>query len=287
MTDKQFITGFAEGDGHVGVRNTDLTIIVSFSQQKREVLDYISSLYSGGHLYLPHHQKDNWRLYYAGTHCYELLRTFSKYVVGESFLEGLNTALVRANLLTTVTHKPSTAWLAGFWYADGTCSSTNAFFHLSLSQKAPSTLEAVQRTFGGSIYKTARNILHWKPEATTRVSLALEFLKFPHLSEKAERLRRNLILTGHLPPRNKSEECEVYELRKDHQANERERQHSEDSTTHEKRLTYQREYAKQHREQRQAYNKQEREQRCRVREYIKEHSEVVAQLPKAKESRQC
>ena len=47
---EQWLTGFWEGDGYLGVTNRDY-LLISFGQKERDILDYAGSLIGTGHFY--------------------------------------------------------------------------------------------------------------------------------------------------------------------------------------------------------------------------------------------
>jgi len=253
---EQFITGFAEGDGYIGQDGPWLTLKVCLSQKERDILDHINSLMPNGTF------SDNvtaWQLWYSGRYAKPVIEMFSKYVVSITFTARLNALLEKINLKDVAPHTPTITWLAGFWYADGTSGSSGSYLHLTFVQKDPDVLNRIKQVFGGGVYPAKWRSgagYQWTPNSKDSVTLAQEFLKYPFCRVKAERLRKNLVLTGNITPTNSDEATKAITLRQ-------------------KRLNYEKERYATHKDQRHTYNARKLQEAKAIREYIREHPEVM------------
>ena len=244
--EEQWLTGFTEGDGNVGVYKVGLYYAkVTWGQKEREVLDYIAHLLSTGNVRIK--RGTGYQLAYAGKTCVPLLEVFAKHVVSKNFLRRLSDVLEFLELPPTTTHEPSIDWLSGFWDAEGSSSNRPILF---IAQKDREILDIITDKFGGRVQPLQNYNMHqWYLCGSEARKLAHEIMLRSHKPAKAKRLRNNF------------EGPTYYEL------------HKEDV------LARQHTYYESHKEERLAcahkYNKKKWQERKLVREYIKKHPEVL------------
>jgi len=189
--EEQWITGFAEGDGSVGVYHNNQPE-VKFNQKERNVLDYISSIASGGHIYR-HSPSDTYQMSYMGSHCMELLTIFSKHVVSEHFLQRLNYAPPFASLPLTTKHEPTLDWVIGFWDAEGTSQNARAGLHITIEQMQRDVLDTLQKLYKGGISRhKSMNSFQWRVYCTTARDLTTAILERSHNPTKTAQLHRHI-----------------------------------------------------------------------------------------------
>jgi len=250
--EKQWLTGFTEGDGSVGLYlQNQLTLRVSFSQKERDVLEYVQSLTQRGHFqqhhrggFITNHQ--SWTFSFYGKSCEPLLTTFSKYVVSKHFQERLNVTLIYLKLPPAVLHEPTLDWLIGFFDAEGSSSNKPS---IDIGQKERDVLVAIKTKFGGNI-RPHNNTHVWYLNGNKARELAHAIVTKSHNPTKAERLLN--YFNG--PPYH---------------------------VLHRERLTT---YRQKHLAETREYNKKCWEEHKRINAYIKEHPEVVEKLQKQNNS---
>ncbi len=154
VIDWEYITGFCEGDGSVGVyvmsavgqRRPQIDV----TQLERDVLDYIQLCVGYGRM--SKHPSGAWNLMIRGIRkCCPLLEEFSKYVVCEHFLGRLSKVLSFVGMPPTSKHLPTLNWFAGFFDAEGCSSVSSGSFMLHVGQKERSVLNSICGMFGGSV----------------------------------------------------------------------------------------------------------------------------------------
>lgn len=209
-SDEQYITLFCEGDGHLGINNYCRPRIV-FSQKERDVLEYIASLYEGGHF---HQNSGVWVLEYDGSSCTSLLRTFSRHAVSKHFTERLNKVLVLIGFPLTKQHPITVDGFVGFWDAEGSSNNNPALF---LVQKDREILDITQQSFGGNTYFIpSQNIHKWSLNGDEARPLVHEILVRNHYPAKAERLRNNFEGPSHYELHKEAQHVRNTKRRQEH-----------------------------------------------------------------------
>ena len=185
LHDEEYITLFCEGDGHVRIDPHGLPKIV-FAQKERDVLDYINSLFSGGHYYQS--KAAVWQLTFIGRSCMPLLEIFAKHVVGKKFLERLNRVLIFVDMPLTIQHPLTLDGFVGFWDAEGSSDSSPK---ISLYQKDREILDLVTSLVGGNVYPQRDVAYQWNLCNKKASLLFSEILSKSHCPSKIERLHKN------------------------------------------------------------------------------------------------
>ena len=250
MTNEQeeYTTLFCEGDGSAHVDAYERPRVV-FAQKERDVLDYIASQQQEKGVFYQNKQ-NVWTLTYYGSHCIPLLTIFSKHVVSTHFLGRLNKVLETVGLPLATQHPITLDGFVGFWDAEGSSDNHPA---LSITQKDKEVLDIMQQTFGGNVYQTGNDRYRWHMWSLYGKEARLlvpEILSRSHCPAKAERLRLNF-------------EGPTY-----------------NELHHDKKLAAVRAYDTSHREKKRSYMKAYRAQQKLVREYLREHPEVVERYEK-------
>jgi len=185
--EEQWLTGFTEGDGSVGLYRV---LRVSYAQKERDVLDYIVNLLGKGKIHEnANNQGTIYKLVYNGhTNCAPLIEVFLKHVVGLHTCGRLN-AVLECPLATS--HRPTIDWLTGFFDAEGTSSNMPNLF---IAQKERAVLNSIQETFGGNIresYESDHQWYVWGLSGNGARELAPELIARSQCSTKKERLFTN------------------------------------------------------------------------------------------------
>ena len=258
ITEEQWLTGFTEGDGSIGLYRS---IQVTYGQKEREILDYINSLHPGGHV--SRDKLNFYRLFYRSNRtCVPLLAILAKYVVSIHTSKRLNTILNSLDIPSITAHNPTLHWLAGFFDAEG---SSDNQPHISISQKGRDTLDAIMSMFGGRVHGPADGDMYiWKLYGNKGLELLQTLANECHNTTKIARAFSNFgsptYSTLHKP------EKQAYD--KEHYA-----VHKEEVSA------YGKNYYETHKEEHQVcnrinYERRRNEQRM-VRDYLKLHPEVV------------
>ena len=231
--EKQWLTGFFEGDGSI-FQTTD-GAAVTFGQKERDILDYTATLVPNGRVHADNH--DFHRLNYRrATSVATLISIFIKYVVSAHTQGRLNDLLT----FEVLRHEPTIDWLAGFWDAEGSSTTTPG---IQIVQKEKETLNAIQGVFGGNVCPNGP-YWTWYVNGNEARELHLKILNRSHCLTKALKMQEHFDGTTY------------YELHhREHKA-----------------------YDDAHRTERSEYNKKQWQKQKLMREYIKEHPEVVASL---------
>lgn len=189
--DEQWLTGFTEGDGTVGLYGTNdtknLYVRVTWGQKERDVLDYIAHLLNYGNVRIK--KGTGYQLAYSGTFCMLLLEIFEKHVVSKTFCTRLNDILKFRELKLATVHESSIDWLVGFWDAEGSSGNSRTLF---IAQKGRQVLDVIANTFGGRVQSLQNYDMHqWYLCGDDARKLARRILVRSHKPSKVERLRRN------------------------------------------------------------------------------------------------
>jgi len=180
----EYVTGFFEGDGHLGERTISATQIVS------EPLDFIKTSTLGVNVCRT--KKGVWQANCSRREYYQLLLTvFAEHVVSETFLETLNMRLGERSISLTTKHEPTIDWLAGFWDAEGSVPKHS--YNLNIGQKERYVLDAIQRVFGGRVFiqkeRGLLDIFGWSVcRETGSVELASQLWERTHHPKRREQL---------------------------------------------------------------------------------------------------
>ena len=183
--EKQWLTGFLEGDGCIQLQQGRPSI--EFGQTDSRILSYIQQLVKGGKLYSGKPP----RLVFSGTERgLPVLDAIKRYVVSRHYLEEIEDVFK----LEAESHFPTLPWVVGFWDAEG-CFSTNSVNRLAavLSQRDKEPLEKVRVLLGGTVRWRQSSGIHQlflRLEETKR--FLPTYLKFSHNPEKRERLLASL-----------------------------------------------------------------------------------------------
>ena len=157
--DAQWLVGFCEGDGCL-VMNKQEHSFVTLSQKEPDVLEYVESILLGGAWHF-RKKKSIWTLTYSRKEVKDMLfKVLTKYVVGLHTLERLNDILADSGVAAT-SHKPTIDWLAGFFDAEGTANWNTPSGGIQIGQKDGSVLDAIQRSFGGSVSQVSSGYFEW------------------------------------------------------------------------------------------------------------------------------
>jgi len=255
--EEQWLTGFTEGDGSVGLYNT---LRVDFYQKERAVLDYICTILDAGNVRAIGTQHI---LTYHGKHSAHILPIIAGHVVSMHTRERLNNILALLKLPSVATHEPTIDWLTGFWDAEG---SSGIHPSLNIAQKERDALDAIKHTFGGNVYQHHPNGFFWQAYGDNARHLLQELANRSHHPTKIANALTNF---SNPALEKRKEDIQAYNAAYYDQ-------HKEDWQTHNKS------YHEQHREQIHAHHKADYARRAeeskRVRDYIKTHPEVVAKL---------
>ena len=254
IQDEQYITLFQEGDGRVDLQDNGYKRYprVLFYQKERAVLDYIASLTKGGLFY----EDAIWQLRFNSSNCMPLLEIFSRHAVSKWFVERLNEVLECVGLPLTTQHSLTLDGFIGFWDAEGSSFNGNIF----VVQKDREILDIITKQFGGGVSLQKEGIYQWHLSGEEARTLYKVILEKSHCPAKSERLRKNF------------EGPTYYEQ---HHEEQRARQRQYELEHAEERKVYHKEHnarnAEKQKEQHQVY----REKQKLIREYIKEHPEVL------------
>jgi len=142
--DKEWLTGFWEGDGSISADN------ITFYQKNSQILLHIRHLLRLRHL--PRQYNTTWSLAIGITSgFYALLKVISENVVSQHRIDQINNLENLKVKFNLVPHKPTYPWFVGFWDAEGYVDSyeeQNPTLRLSISQKEPDVLEAIKDMVG-------------------------------------------------------------------------------------------------------------------------------------------
>lgn len=181
----EYVTGFFEGDGHLGERTIDASQVVS------EPLDFIKTNVLGVRV-CQSKKRSVWHAHCSRREYYQLLLVvFADHVVSETFLGTLNVLLKTRSMLLAAKHAPTIDWLAGFFDAEGSVPKHS--YSLVVGQKERCVLESIQCVFGGrvSVQKERGypDIFSWSVcRETGSVELANQLWQRTHHPRKREQL---------------------------------------------------------------------------------------------------
>jgi len=191
---EQWLTGFWEGDGSIGVRSNNYgrtqIVKVSFGQKDRGVLDYIVDVTGLGVL-SPDREWDTWKLDFNGSRCMPLLEMFSKFVVTEHYCGRLNVALAFLDMPEVLVHAPTLDWFVGFWDAEGSsglAGSPRGCLQVNISQKDRNVLEGIRSLFGFGSFARDHAVTKWVASSKDAVAVSQLLLERSHCVEKRARL---------------------------------------------------------------------------------------------------
>jgi len=182
LENKQWLTGFVEGDGCIALPYPGHPVI-SISQKDRRVLYFVQDMLGAGSLYYGDGNEASQLVYGGLRRCLPILEAVSPYLVAQHTVN----RIVEVFDIRYEPGVPALSWIVGFWDAEG-CFFIGKYndLHASLSQLDSEVLEKVQRVIGGRIMDGAVSQLY------LRKSELLDFLpiylKYSHNIEKQERL---------------------------------------------------------------------------------------------------
>lgn len=181
--DKQWLTGFIEGDGCI--QFSDGRPSIDIGQTDERILVFIQELVKSGKLWSGKPS----RVAFSGfERCNPIIKAIAPYVVSQKTARDIKTVFG----IWIEQHKPTMPWICGFWDAEGSFSLNGPTgFAVALGQKDVNVLEEVREQLGGRIYdgnKTAmRDAALWlrKDEAKGFIP---DYLRYSHNPKKREEL---------------------------------------------------------------------------------------------------
>jgi len=152
---KQWLAGFFEGDGKVGVAGNELTI--TFDEEGNQGIQrYIGNLLGCDML-----GNDGIRL--VGSDCTDFLTCISGFLVSSKRTEQLNRYRQLLGLPESVMHVPTLDWLVGNWDANGSSKSAKrGGVSISVSNSDTLLLYVIRQTFGGYQYGNGNYFPFWQ-----------------------------------------------------------------------------------------------------------------------------
>jgi len=196
-TDKQWLTGFWEGDGSITRFSTVFQIV--FSQKDPQILYVIQKLLGEKfRLYDSTRYSGDWRLYINQKHqIIPLLNLICEGIVSPLRLKQIDELAQKLHLPlqhTLVEHEPTWPWIAGFWDAEGTSSFSGDTLHVEIAQKDIVPLQKIQnfvRSGRVYIHGTSGYQLCWFSRSEV-IEVSKQLLEYTRILRKKEKLYAQL-----------------------------------------------------------------------------------------------
>ena len=184
--EKEWLTGFLEGDGSLG-RTRD-SLYISFYQKDRRILDYIKTLLQTKRP-VQIDQRSLHSLSFPNLdYILPLLELFSQSLVTPKYVQRLQDIRSLYNLNFTISiHKPTIPWICGFFDAEGCIHRQGPSLYMDFACKDQIVLEEIKEVIGGHISpKSGAGELQLRKDETSKFLLL--WLKYSHNPQKQERL---------------------------------------------------------------------------------------------------